>query len=59
MTPSTARALFGSVLLWLAMPVMAAAADSAVFNPQQAFAPFDYPQPATAYRSASGKPGPA
>ena len=28
------------------------------FNPQQTFAPFTYPQPATAFRSASGQPGP-
>ena len=31
---------------------------SAHFDPRQTFAPFTYPQSATAYRSASGKPAP-
>ncbi len=38
---------------------VASTAPVAAFNPQQTFAPFDYPQPATAFRSASGKPGAA
>jgi hypothetical protein len=59
MSPCIVRALIGGVLLWLAVPVVAAAANGTVFNPQQAFAPFNYPQPVTAYRSASGLPGPA
>ncbi|WP_036113924.1 MULTISPECIES: M1 family metallopeptidase [Luteibacter] len=33
-------------------------AAAATFDPREAFAPFDYPQPATAYRSGSGTPGP-
>jgi len=33
-------------------------AAAATFDPREAFAPFDYPQPATAYRSGSGMPGP-
>lgn len=28
------------------------------YDPRQAFAPFDYPQPVNAYRSGSGMPGP-
>jgi hypothetical protein len=34
------------------------AADAARFDPAQTFAPFAYPQPANAFRGASGKPGP-
>jgi len=33
-------------------------AAAVTFDPREAFAPFDYPQPATAYRSGSGMPGP-
>ncbi|SKB62269.1 M1 family metallopeptidase [Luteibacter sp. 22Crub2.1] len=33
-------------------------AAAATFDPREAFAPFGYPQPATAYRSGSGMPGP-
>ena len=48
-----------SLLCAVAMPLQAAAPQGATnFDPLQTFAPFDYPQPATAYRSASGKPGP-
>ncbi|MGP1666353.1 MAG: M1 family peptidase, partial [Rhodanobacter sp.] len=39
-------------------PVLAAEPSEPRFDPQQTFAPFSYPQPATAYRSASGVPGP-
>src|SRR6185312_14929380 len=35
-----------------------APAPASGFDPQETFAPFQYPQPATAYRSASGLPGP-
>ena len=38
--------------------VFAASEPASRFDPQQTFAPFVYPQPANAYRSASGKPGP-
>ena len=48
-----------SLLCAAAMPLHAAAPDSATkFDPLQTFAPFTYPQSATAYRSASGRPGP-
>jgi hypothetical protein len=43
-------------LLAIALPALAA--ETPRFDPLQTFAPFTYPQPATAYRSASGKPGP-
>ena len=46
----------------LAADGTATASDAMVvtdFNPLETFAPFDYPQPANAYRSASGIPGPA
>lgn len=33
-------------------------AAASTFDPREAFAPFAYPQPATAYRSGSGMPGP-
>jgi hypothetical protein len=33
-------------------------AVAATFDPRETFAPFTYPQPATAYRSGSGMPGP-
>lgn len=59
MTLSTARTVIGSVLLLLAMPGLATTDNGNAYNPQQAFAPFDYPQPVTPYRSASGMPGPA
>ena len=39
-------------------PAFAADTVPARFDPAQTFAPYSYPQPATAYRSASGKPGP-
>lgn len=42
----------------LVAPAFAAAPASAPFDPLQTFSPYSYPQPATAYRSASGKPGP-
>jgi hypothetical protein len=37
---------------------MAAAADAPRFDPLQTFAPFTYPDPVNAYRSADGRPGP-
>ena len=39
-------------------PAFATDTAPARFDPAQTFAPYSYPQPATAYRSASGKPGP-
>jgi hypothetical protein len=47
-------------LLSLAAPLSHAADAKATsrFDPRQTFAPYAYPQPPTAYRSASGKPGP-
>lgn len=51
--------LAASVTLLLAAAATAAPASApAKFDPLQTFAPYSYPQPATAYRSASGKPGP-
>ncbi len=50
--------LAASAALLLATTAMAAAPAAAKFDPLQTFAPYSYPQPATAYRSASGKPGP-
>jgi hypothetical protein len=48
-----------SLLSVAALPLHAAVPDNtARFDPLQTFAPFVYPDPATAYRSASGKPGP-
>jgi hypothetical protein len=44
--------------LLLAAPAFGADTAPARFDPQQTFAPYSYPQPANAYRSASGKPGP-
>jgi hypothetical protein len=46
--------------LSLATLAMAGAlgATAAKFDPRETFAPFAYPQPATAYRSGSGMPGP-
>ncbi|MGN2251157.1 M1 family metallopeptidase [Frateuria sp. GZRe14] len=37
---------------------LAAAADAPRYDPLQTFAPFAYPDPVNAYRSADGKPGP-
>ncbi|TAL91677.1 MAG: M1 family peptidase, partial [Rhodanobacter sp.] len=42
----------------LGRPATAADTATTAFNPLQTFAPYHYPQPATAYRSASGVPGP-
>ena len=39
-------------------PAAAATAVTHRFDPQQTFAPFTYPQSASAFRSASGQPGP-
>lgn len=58
MKTSTACTLAGSLLLLLTVPALAANAGKTGFDPSQTFAPFEYPQPATAYRSASGMPGP-
>jgi hypothetical protein len=61
MQPSTLRPLVAGLALLLAGTVNAttAATTSPNFDPQQTFTPFQYPQPATPYRSASGRPGPA
>lgn len=48
----------GLAMLLAGAPAFAADATAPHFDPRQTFAPFIYPQPANAYRSASGKPGP-
>ncbi len=48
-----------SLLLAMASPLHADEAAAGRFDPRETFAPFQYPQPANAYRSASGLPGPA
>lgn len=53
-----ALSLAAAAAMLLATVAMAAGPAPAKFDPLQAFAPYSYPQPATAYRSASGKPGP-
>ncbi len=52
--------LAASAMLAMLMIAPALAADVAAprFDPLETFAPYDYPQPANAYRSASGVPGP-
>ena len=50
--------LAAALAVLLVGPAFAANTARAPFDPQQTFAPYSYPQPATAYRSASGKPGP-
>ncbi|WP_414655816.1 M1 family metallopeptidase [Frateuria sp.] len=53
------RALVFSIAGALAMAVgIAAAADAPNFDPLKTFAPFTYPDPVNAYRSADGRPGP-
>jgi hypothetical protein len=57
----TLPTLCGAVLAALSLSAsLAVAADtsSSGYNPLETFAPFVYPQQATAYRSGSGKPGP-
>jgi hypothetical protein len=44
--------------LLAAASALAASEPASRFDPQQTFAPFTYPQPVNAYRSASGRPGP-
>ena len=44
--------------LALATATAATAADAPRYDPLQAFAPFSYPEPVNAYRSADGRPGP-
>lgn len=54
-----ALSLAGSLAALLAAaPTVAADAPTSRFDPLQTFAPFAYPQPANAFRTASGKPGP-
>jgi hypothetical protein len=53
--------LCGAVLAALSISVAAVAADSqpaSAYNPLVTFAPFAYPQPANAFRTANGRPGP-
>jgi len=52
--------LAAGLALLLATAAAAAATTDApsAFRPRQTFAPFAYPDPASVYRSASGKPGP-
>lgn len=47
-----------SAALLPALALAVTASDAPSFNPQQTFAPYAYPQPASALRSASGVPGP-
>ncbi|NUO73523.1 MAG: M1 family peptidase, partial [Frateuria sp.] len=53
-----ASALSIAGALALAMASGIAAADAPRFDPLQSFAPFTYPDPVNAYRSADGRPGP-
>jgi hypothetical protein len=52
--------LCGAVLAALSLSAGASAADAPAsgYNPFETFAPFVYPQPANAFRTGSGKPGP-
>jgi hypothetical protein len=50
--------LAACLLSLAAPPSHAADTTSSRFDPRQTFAPYAYPQSPTAYRSASGKPGP-
>ncbi|GLQ99799.1 M1 family aminopeptidase [Dyella mobilis] len=50
--------LCGAVLAALSVSASAADAQSSGYNPLETFAPYVYPQPANAYRSADGQPGP-
>lgn len=60
MTASLLRPLAAALLFASAAGALAAdAAPASRFDPLETFAPFAYPQPATAIRDASGKPGPA
>src|SRR6185312_7161726 len=52
------RTFAAALAALLVAPAFAADTAPAPFNPLQKFAPFHYPQPATAFRSASGAPGP-
>jgi hypothetical protein len=56
----TLPTLCGAVLAALSVSFGAAAADTqpSGYNPFETFAPFVYPQPANAFRTGSGKPGP-
>ena len=57
----TIPTLCGAIIAALSLSTAAAVAADAPasgYNPFETFAPFVYPQPATAYRSGSGKPGP-
>lgn len=55
----TVRPLIAGLALLLVINGAAASTAAAAFDPLQTFAPFQYPQPVTAYRSANGQPGPA
>ncbi len=56
----TTKTLCGAIVagLCLSAGVSATETSTSGYNPLETFAPFVYPQPATAYRSASGRPGP-
>ncbi len=47
-----------ALALLFAAPTFATERSPAAFDPAQAFAPYTYPQPVNAYRSANGTPGP-
>ncbi|WP_426688594.1 M1 family metallopeptidase [Rhodanobacter ginsengiterrae] len=57
MNPVT-RSFAAALAMVLIAPAFAADGTPSNYDPQQTFAPYRYPQPATAYRSADGKPGP-
>jgi len=53
-----ARSLAAALAAALIAPAFAADAATSNYDPLETFAPYTYPQPVNAYRSASGKPGP-
>lgn len=50
--------IFRRTLLAAAMAAVSVSTVAGTYDPREAFAPFTYPQPVTAYRSGSGMPGP-
>jgi hypothetical protein len=56
----TSKTLCGAIVVSLCLCAGVSAADTPTssYKPLETFAPFVYPQPATAFRTASGKPGP-
>jgi hypothetical protein len=56
LSPMKPIALVATGLMLAVGPALAATTSN--YDPRETFAPYSYPQPATAYRSASGMPGP-